>query len=265
MDLPEQIAAARTRAGLSAAETARKAGITARTLANIEAGSPARPETIAALCRALDVPYAQPVPDDADTATRVRITRLNLGYTQDRLAEAAGVAAKTVQNVEAGERPSPATVAALEHALGVALLEHAGDSGRSLPDLIASYMSAANLPSSRALAKKAGMSPQTVSSMRRGHTSPDEPTLRKVAAALATDETPSTVVFRELYAAAHGRQLVPYVPPAEADELTAANRELVNRVIRLAVAAQRTEEPVGMRGDDSGPDAETSGPYTATS
>jgi transcriptional regulator with XRE-family HTH domain len=45
--------------------------------------------------------------------------RCDLGMTQAELAEKAGVAERTVQNIEAGKRPLPLTLAAVARALGM--------------------------------------------------------------------------------------------------------------------------------------------------
>lgn len=50
-------------------------------------------------------------------AATVTARRAELGLTQAALAEAAGIAERTVQNVEAGRVPSPIILAAIARAL----------------------------------------------------------------------------------------------------------------------------------------------------
>ena len=50
-------------------------------------------------------------------AATVTARRAELGLTQAALAEAAGIAERTVQNIEAGRVPSPISLAAIARAL----------------------------------------------------------------------------------------------------------------------------------------------------
>ena len=62
-------------------------------------------------------------------ARRVVYLRCELGLTQAALAVKAGVAGRTVQNIEAGRRPTPLILAAVARALEVdaAELQHIAD------------------------------------------------------------------------------------------------------------------------------------------
>lgn len=50
-------------------------------------------------------------------AATVAVRRAELGMTQAALAEAGGIAERTVQNIEAGKVPSPLILAAIARAL----------------------------------------------------------------------------------------------------------------------------------------------------
>jgi len=56
-------------------------------------------------------------------ATVVVDRRSDLGLTQAELAIKAGVVERTVQNIEAGKRPQPLTLAAIARALGMETAE----------------------------------------------------------------------------------------------------------------------------------------------
>jgi transcriptional regulator with XRE-family HTH domain len=56
-------------------------------------------------------------------ATVVVDRRSDLGLTQAELALRAGVVERTVQNIEAGKRPQPLTLAAIARALGMETAE----------------------------------------------------------------------------------------------------------------------------------------------
>lgn len=52
-------------------------------------------------------------------AEAVLARRCDLGFTQAQLAKQAGIAHRTVQNIEAGKRPQPIILAAVARALGM--------------------------------------------------------------------------------------------------------------------------------------------------
>lgn len=62
-------------------------------------------------------------PDAGTLAGAVVQRRVALGLTQSGLAEKAGVALRTVQNIEAGTRPQPLTLGAVSRALGMEFRE----------------------------------------------------------------------------------------------------------------------------------------------
>jgi transcriptional regulator with XRE-family HTH domain len=70
--------------------------------------------------------------DNSDLAARLRLERNRRAWTQETLADKAGVGLRTIQRIECGEAPSPETLRLIAAAFGIAPAEIGGAARRTL-------------------------------------------------------------------------------------------------------------------------------------
>jgi transcriptional regulator with XRE-family HTH domain len=68
-------------------------------------------------------PSDTPQSTNSDYADRIRLERTKRAWTQEKLAEATGVSARTIQRLECGEVPSPETLRRIAEAFGIPVEE----------------------------------------------------------------------------------------------------------------------------------------------
>jgi len=111
MDFGKEIRAERTSRGISQASLATRAGISARTLSEIESGR-GDLKRLDQVIEALDMMFVG-LPRARNWADRVLILRKRKGWSLARLAEAAGISVPSIQRLEWGQNVHARTLAAV--------------------------------------------------------------------------------------------------------------------------------------------------------
>lgn len=110
MDFSAAIRKARTSSGLSQTDLAERAGVSPHAVWEIENRGNGTVDILARLCAALDLRFAG-LPRGKTFSEQVKTLRLRRGWSQERLAEHAGVSAPAIMRLERGN-PRVATLSA---------------------------------------------------------------------------------------------------------------------------------------------------------
>ena len=118
---------------------------------------------------------------------------------------------------------------------------------RDTPEPWKTLMERRGIGSLRHLARLADLSPATLSRAVHGDSVPNDETVRAVADALGIGLPDTYTLF-----GGESPDAAPYVPPAEANRLTARQRRAIDEMIRAITAGREDEDDATQTEDEAG-------------